>query len=574
MIHKYTAVTFAPIQLFIEVSRKLRDLFGASIILSYLSEHIAQAAGVENVISPGLIRVQRGMPNRILIKGDFSYEQTSEAILYAWKKILHECQTWVRKELQEFEPYYWDEEWKNWENHAWEIFWGSGTGKTEAEAIIAAMEDLENRKLSRSWKAVNWMGESSSLTGADAIAFPKLGNRKLNKEHSFNYRVQEEEISRFYARLAEITNNPSTSETPEDNNAETPEGKFISPNERLSIPELAKRLVTWSEIQPTLEIAGLKRGFREIQRKPTQETPGQWTGWFMGDGDKVGDKLKDIAKKGGEQGIRDFTTALRNWGRDFYRNNSLDLYHNNSLGRVIYAGGDDFLGVIYSKNPAVPIPTLKAFDFLMTLPQKWKKHKQNITLSVGFVWVAGSVPQRDVLQHCREAQHTAKSRQRNRVTIRIVFNSGQYVEWTCPWCWLHILKKYRDRDGKTFGQCEPNEDNYKPENYPNWSHIYSDLAQLKARHAFGLAPNRREINVNSLTRNQQNKIIDNRDGFLEFFDSYFPGWGNKLKRNKIEKYIVGASQNASNTQRAKAMIDWVEDLITVGWYLCSNSENT
>ncbi|MFN7715048.1 MAG: type III-B CRISPR-associated protein Cas10/Cmr2, partial [Pseudanabaenaceae cyanobacterium] len=33
----YTVITFAPVQGFIEKSRKLRDLYGASQILSYLS---------------------------------------------------------------------------------------------------------------------------------------------------------------------------------------------------------------------------------------------------------------------------------------------------------------------------------------------------------------------------------------------------------------------------------------------------------------------------------------------------------------------------------------------------------
>ena len=40
----YTAIGFAPVQGFIEKSRKLRDLFGASKILSYLSGKIVSKA--------------------------------------------------------------------------------------------------------------------------------------------------------------------------------------------------------------------------------------------------------------------------------------------------------------------------------------------------------------------------------------------------------------------------------------------------------------------------------------------------------------------------------------------------
>ena len=55
----YTAISFAPVQGFIEKSRKLRDLYGASLILSYLSQKIVEKAkkhlGEGSVISPGLI---------------------------------------------------------------------------------------------------------------------------------------------------------------------------------------------------------------------------------------------------------------------------------------------------------------------------------------------------------------------------------------------------------------------------------------------------------------------------------------------------------------------------------------
>jgi CRISPR-associated protein len=56
----YTAISFAPVQGFIEKSRKLRDLYGASLILSYLSQGLCRAAEqIPNctVISPGLIDV-------------------------------------------------------------------------------------------------------------------------------------------------------------------------------------------------------------------------------------------------------------------------------------------------------------------------------------------------------------------------------------------------------------------------------------------------------------------------------------------------------------------------------------
>jgi CRISPR-associated protein Cmr2 len=318
------------------------------------------------------------------------------------------------------------------------------------------MEDLENRKLSRGWIAVNWIGESSSLTGTDAIAFPGLGAEDRNPNNR-KWTTEKDDIKTFYKRLSCVLEYlPQNAE---------PEGKFLAPNERLSIPELVKRLVTRDKIAEKIGMSVLEERFSDIYRKPDvkhQQGEGRWTGWFMGDGDKVGDYLKQLAKKeNGDDEIKAFSEAMRSWGEKFSNE------FPKELGRVIYAGGDDFLGVIYSDKNKDPIKPQDALTWLMELPRQWEKHKQKITLSVGFVWAAPSIPQRDILQHCREAEKVAKSLGRNRVTIRIVFNSGQYIEWTCPWDELDILTKYKDREDKS-----------------NWSHIYNDLAQLQSRRAF------------------------------------------------------------------------------------------
>ncbi|MBN3947068.1 MAG: CRISPR-associated protein Cmr2 [Nostoc sp. NMS7] len=527
-VAKYTAITFAPVQGFIEKSRKLRDLYGASLILSYLSQQLVQEFHKPpelEVISPASHNLQKGMPNRILIKGVVSKEQAKAILLSAWKDILKVCRCWIEEKISD--KYHWEREWTLWGSHTWEIFQGSG------ETITEAMEKLETNKLSRAWTAVNWIGESSSLTGTDAIAFPGLGAETRNPK-SLTYHSEKKEIEYFYAKLAEITQEES----------ETPEGKFIAPKEKLSIPELVKRLVTWHEIQEKLDIEPLEKGFKEIQRKPTENTPGQWTGWFMGDGDKVGDHLKDLAAKDNRDKeiknfkIKKFSHAMRDWGKQFGDKFNL----REKLGRVVYAGGDDFLGIIYSKNPNEPISPLKAFEWLMTLNDKWKEHGQDITVSVGFVWVAGSVPQRDVLQHCREAEKVAKSLGRNRVTIRVVFNSGQYVQWTCPWDYLHILIKYRDRDGKTFAEWECKGRDEK--DLPNWTHVYSDLAQLKARHA---------INLKAKDNNVDERIA------LNIFNLYFDQQKQYLEDN--QEQIVGKSNNLE-------LIKWIYGLIHIGWHLC------
>jgi len=513
----YTAISFAPVQGFIEKSRKLRDLYGASQILSYLSQQLAQTADHSpdlEVISPALIKVQDGMPNRILIKGLFERNDVEKTLIQAWDKILTICKDWLEYNIPASDRYHWDAEWIRWKQCTWEIFWGTGEGSE------AAMRDLECRKLKRDWIGINWTGESSSLTGTDAIAWTRLGEVR-NPQYTLN-EAEKKELTYFYRQLAWVLDDPyqrSGQIVPAD---VEPEGKYIAANERLSIPELVKRLVTLPKLAKQIGMTELEEGFKDIVREQ-----GHWTGWFMGDGDKVGDHLKSLISDTESQ---KFSEAMRNWGTRF------KAEFPDRLGRVIYAGGDDFLGVLYSDRESSPVPAKSAVEWLRGFPAEWQTHQQPINVSVGFVWAGNRVPQRDILQHCREAEKRSKNLDRNRVTIRVVFNSGQYVQWICPWDYLDILTKYRDRNDKAWG--DPN---------LNWTHLYSDWAQLKARHAIPLQ--------------DQSDQVDDRIA-LKVFELYF---------DDMERFKQHSQEIFKDNNTPKAVVEWLDGLVNVGWQLCSNT---
>ena len=578
----YTAIGFAPVQGFIEKSRKLRDLFGASLILSYLSQKIAEEIqGLPDVaiISPALIHVQEGMPNRILIKGLIDRDRVKNILLKHWQHLLNVCRKWVEKNVPA--EYHWAQkdkdvgkqkgEWERWGSYTWEVFWGTG------ENPHAAMEDLETRKLKRDWTGINWVGESSSLSGTDAIAWNRLGEKSSNPGQVLT-KSESEELELFYRRLSWLLDNPdqragkallSMAELKAYEESK-PEGigKYIAINERLSVPEMVKRLITYDKIDGNedkkLEIEKLKKRPEDPEFKDIFRDAGYWTGWFMGDGDKVGDKLKLLAERNSDnptkrdQDLTRFTKLMRNWGQEF--KDKKDLF-SQGKGRVIYAGGDDFLGVLYSEEPQnkqeapQKVKPIEAWNGLLELPDRWKKLQHDLaeeldfkgenrfTYSVGFVWAGHSVPQRDVLQHCREAEKRSKSLGRDRLTIRVLFNSGQYVQWTCPWDHLNILTKYRDRDGKTGKDA-------------NWTHLYNDWAHLKSRHAIQL----REVN-------KKNNHVD-RDMALAMLNLYFDGLGKEIQEAKEEKNqwkaIAGDNSDV-------AIVKWINDLVQVGWQLCSNT---
>lgn len=562
----YTAISFAPVQGFIEKSRKLRDLYGASLILSYLSQKIVeelhQRPNVE-VISPALVKVQEGMPNKILVRGSFiERDHVQNILLKHWQHLLLVCREWVEDKIPA--TYYWAQTpeqvgiekgaWERWGSHTWELFWGYG------DSPQAAMESLENNKLKRDWTGINWVGESSSLSGIDAIAWPRLGEqRNLRIDLTPEEKLQlKEEQELFYRRLSWLLDNPeqrlkqphldlaALRQYEESNDG----GRYIAVNERLSIPELVKRLITYDKIDQDRPPAE-KLGLPQLKNKPSDpefkdiyRDSGYWTGWFMGDGDKVGDKLKVLANRNSEHpDLRDhdlhrFTELMRNWGSEF--KNRQDLFPSNK-GRVIYAGGDDFLGVLYSEETEQPekVKPIEAWHWLVNLPQEWRGLREQLqqeldidfTYSMGFVWAGHQVPQRDILQHCREAEQRSKKLGRDRVTVRVVFNSGQKIEWTCPWAHLKILDRCTD-----------------------WEHLYKDWAHLRSRNAIQL----KKIGEHSI----------GRDLALTMLDLYFGGLGQEIRRatepaNKW-KAIVGDNSDM-------AIVQWVNNLVQVGWQLCSNS---
>lgn len=573
----YTAITFSPVQGFIEKSRKLRDLYGSSFLLSYLADSICKAAkdspGNYSVISPAQINVTLGTPNQIIIKGEFPETEAKEALLDAWKTVTNGCYGWLEEQCGSMMDVYldrwdrlgirkknhngknplpWREDWKKWERCAWEFFWATGRNITEAR------QNLNEVKRARGWTGVNWIGESSTLSGADGVAYPGMSLWTGKRSNSgvlqdWNEKTKRDETKDFYEFL-----NTKLGEN----------GAIIDPKEELSIPELIKRLITLEEIvqkinknediaensnkpkKPRIKLRELPDSFRELNRFANPDESKGWTGWFQGDGDKAGEYLKNLQGVDEVEGLREFSKEMREWG-EF----TLKAKFKNEPGRIIYAGGDDFLGVFYDNEKELsPQKCLQWFyRFPIDIwpkPEETKVTKNSsdilfISASVGFVWAAAGVPQRDVLQHCKEAEKAAKNGGRDRIALRILFNGGNHLEWVCPWRFLEqILTGYRDRDNKQ-----------------NWGHIYSDIAALESRHAFS----DRSFSIAK-----------------SIFDLYFPKCQNVLDPNnwwnvdqktwwqtKDRAGILGQRENfKTETEIYSALNDWVINLAKVGFHLC------
>ena len=599
----FTAITFSPVTEFIEKTRKLRDLYGSSFILSYLAESICREAqqqlGVNAVVSPALLNITMGTPDQIVIQGDFPKEVATRAFLTAWDNIMDACREWIcqncndwidtsyqqwvangewhRKESRTLP---WNRDWQHWKNYAWELFWAQGA------TIPDALEALAHQERNRNWVGVNWMGESSTLSGADAIAWPGLGlnispKQRCMKEADVQIReffqvlnlkigeaILEDDLSNprkdhIFRRLSTLATryniDPRQREQPDHPEhqsfrqelAQNLGEAIITNREQLSILELTKRLFTLKAVVQTLPDSEqlqkeLPDSFSDVNLWKTDQP----MGWFRGDGDQAGQYIRKITH--GEDAVEQFhhfSHQMRQWGK------SLKQTFDQRLGRIIFAGGDDFLGVFYpSKNPTA------AIDWICNFKESvWHMGKDNqpdrkpITPSLGFVWASPQVPQRDVLQHCELAERTAKENGRDRVCLRILFSNATYLEWICPWWLLEagFLGNYRDRNG---GQ--------------NWTHIYNDVAVLEARHAFE---------------------GDQIDVAIALFAIYFPNFVNQIHQDdqwwnrdddagiRTFSGILGDRENYETNgdleilKVYRALSDWLIDLAKVGFHLCSNS---
>jgi CRISPR-associated protein Cmr2 len=482
----YTAITFAPVQSFIRSSRKLRDLYGSSLLLSHLGHAISADAtkrlGPQAVVSPADVKLSRGVPNALVILGDYKASQARSALLSAWAKVLEECRNWLELNIPianitsipggwsgswEAE---WGASWKAASLHSWEMFHGQGNTISEARQALKAA------KFQRDWSLPNWTGESSTLSSAEAVVRPTMA--RVVKPWLLDPDDAKQEARAFLDQLRQKLGDA-----------------FAGENEEISLIELVKRLITYRPIlkrafqlpgEEPLEQGRVDELLQNFPRLTTRDQPGQETEqpesiiWFMADGDGVGAHLQALAEAGQDEetALRTFSTAIRSWAASLYDRvpSAMGAQPGDSSSRkatVVYAGGDDVFGSLHETEPGNhDLTTTDLWRWLEAFPDLWAEANQpQLTISMGLVWADAKVPQREALQHARIAEATAKARGKDRFALRLLYASGNHLEWTCPWAWLQPIRDhYRDREGRRGPAA-------------TWRHLADDLVWLQERQA-------------------------------------------------------------------------------------------
>lgn len=150
--------------------------------------------------------------------------------------------------------------------------------------------------------------------------------------------------------------------------------------------------------------------------------------------------------------ILDLSVLFSLWNKLLY---SLTEEHHH--GKVIFAGGDDFL-LLGPLTEAVTLTsnlhhlwtgnTTPLTQSLNIVADGWVRYQNDeiypvpgkrMNFSLGVVIAQRRVPQSLWHRGLNQSYKEAKNRGRNRVCIKVLFNSGQFLEWICPWPLWNLL---------------------------------------------------------------------------------------------------------------------------------------
>jgi CRISPR-associated protein Cmr2 len=228
----------------------------------------------------------------------------------------------------------------------------------------------------------------------------------------------------------------------------------------------------------------------------------------------VADKANTATKvKAEAEALSSFSASMRDWAAGLYTTIPAAFPEKAT---VVYAGGDDLFGALHESEPGDgDLNHDDLWQWLKSFPTIWKRCEQKgLTVSMGLVWADAQVPQREALQHARDAEASAKARGKNRFALRLLYASGNHLEWTCPWDWLApILHAYTDREGRSLQNRSSNG------GLPSWRHLAEDLQWLQGRQA--IAQRSRQPAAAAAGQNTQSQAA--HATALALWSAYFSG---------------------------------------------------
>lgn len=459
--------TIGPVQSFIAQARKTQDLYAGSRILSDLIHFAIQKVGKEKVIYPA--ETVPSKPNRFIAKVPISDEN---AMLQYAETLTKNVKDEFMRIAQQYLGCY-----SNWQaceqqlNDFLEVHWAavSYNGDKYGEKYTNLEQQLGAAKNFRPFKQVKEWGRKCSVTGTqNALFYRKSKNKQAaaylcnecivlgyNDTYLHNWALQAGEgisaivlLKRLYNRAQNNTDNEEFPSTADIAMLST----FSKLNEKVDnfIQDLADAL---DETPKTIGQFWFKENYNSTyftQQGKDGKLIAAKTAWgqiddcikllkysyhkyyavLLFDADDMGKEIgssdeteqNELSKKLGDYAV---------WAKDYVE--------GENRGKVIYAGGDDFLGML-------TLPTL--YETMQMLRQKFAE-MVGMTFSAGVAIAHYKTPLNETLQWARKMEKQAKDVDgKNAFAIVAVRHSGQVTTTKLKWR-IDENKGYDDKENMT-----------------------------------------------------------------------------------------------------------------------------
>lgn len=457
--------TIGPVQSFIAQARKLQDLYAGSELLSALCRKAideAKRQGME-IIFPQLDKHTRSIPNRFVASISCEEKELAGKGSAIEKVVREEFKNIAERAIGKIRP---PEGFKEQiENHL-EIFW---LFVPEEDNYYAAYQELERQlgglKNIRAFRQYPETGRKCSIDGErNALFFGPDTNSELIIANrgvpvlADDVWINPNEglsavsfVKRNYRKSA--SNFESTAGIAVMDYVKHLEAKaydeykelFRAGNQLLFDEQLCYEENLTERYFKKQGLSSLTRKLEEIKKQYkkifTKGEPPKYYAVLAFDGDNMGKVvgggfLKEEFQK---THLKEFQKEVSRLLGAYAEHAKNLLNEKSEFGRVVYAGGDDFLGFVNLKHLFTVLQSLRCtFEDKVNRQLKVKfgtklKEDFNFTFSAGLVIAHYKMPLHFVLQRVREMEKRAKDDGRNRLAIAVLKHSGESHEAIIPW---------------------------------------------------------------------------------------------------------------------------------------------
>jgi CRISPR-associated protein Cmr2 len=390
--------TIGPVQSFIAQARKLQDLYAGSFLLSYLTKNLLQTANVlgAKILYPRYNEARASYPNLFVatvekdspeqlrrFAGELEhavrtqFHGMADAVMAHWNLTPNDA---FNAQIDSLLQFYWSAE-------------PYASGENYRGAFLKTLQRMGAAKTTRTFKALSeTAGRKCSLSMEQNALFSRGRKAHLVKDAYILPRI---------------------------------DPKYLQENETLGAVAFVKRCLD-------VAVPGFTGEFPDIETVAhlTREANSYYA-LVRFDGDDMGtlystDKVKSEA-------LEDFQKALSDMAGASSGQMPEIVNRKNKNGAVIYAGGDDFLGVMNLDNVFSTMQDLRAL-FAKTI-QTEKYVGKAATFSAGIVIAHIRAPLGDALDWARRAEHSAKEFKRGDAAkdaycLTILRHNGEITQCT------------------------------------------------------------------------------------------------------------------------------------------------